>query len=45
MQHVGKAEIWYKESGVTFILGDVIDGLRLLSDESVDVTVTSPPYY
>lgn len=37
--------IWYQEPGVEFRLGDVIDELRALPAESVDVCVTSPPYY
>ena len=29
----------------TIICADALDGLKVLEDESVDMCVTSPPYY
>ena len=36
---------YYRDEQVTLWLGDALDVLRTLPDESVDCIVTSPPYY
>jgi site-specific DNA-methyltransferase (cytosine-N4-specific) len=36
---------YYRDEQVTLWLGDALDVLRALPDESVDCIVTSPPYY
>jgi site-specific DNA-methyltransferase (cytosine-N4-specific) len=36
---------YYSDETVTLLLGDSLDVLRTLPDQSVDCVVTSPPYY
>jgi site-specific DNA-methyltransferase (cytosine-N4-specific) len=36
---------FYRDEQVTLLLGDALEVLRTLPDESVDCIVTSPPYY
>ncbi|WP_019060027.1 DNA-methyltransferase [Streptomyces prunicolor] len=36
---------YYRDEQVTLLLGDALEQLRTLPDESVDCIVTSPPYY
>lgn len=36
---------YYQDDQVTLLLGDALDQIRLLPDNSVDCIVTSPPYY
>ncbi len=36
---------YYRDAQVTLLLGDALDVLRTLPDESVDCVVTSPPYF
>lgn len=36
---------YYRDEQVTLLLGDTLDVLRGMPDESVDCIVTSPPYY
>lgn len=38
-------EAYYSDDQVTLLLGDTIETLRTLPDESVDCVVTPPPYY
>lgn len=37
--------VYYRDEQVTLLLGDAIEVLRMLPDESVNCCVTSPPYY
>lgn len=37
--------VYYTDDQVTLLLGDTLDVLRAMPDESVDCIVTSPPYY
>lgn len=37
--------VYYQDEQVTLHLGDALETLRALPDESVDCIVTSPPYY
>ena len=36
---------YYRDEQVTLLLGDTLDVLRGMPDESVDCVVTSPPYF
>jgi len=38
-------EPYYSDEQVTLLLGDAIEQMRTLPDQSVDCIVTSPPYY
>ena len=38
-------EPYYKEEGGSIFLGDVLDILKQMNAESVDMVITSPPYY
>ena len=35
---------WYKNNKGFLLKGDCVESLKMLDDESVDLTVTSPPY-
>lgn len=39
------AEEFYSDSKGTLILGDALDGLSMVADNSVDFCITSPPYW
>ncbi|MFI1166516.1 DNA-methyltransferase [Streptomyces sp. NPDC020801] len=36
---------YYQDEQVTLLLGDALEQMRMLPDQSVDCIVTSPPYY
>lgn len=37
--------VYYTDDQVTLLLGDALEALRTLPDESIDCCVTSPPYF
>ena len=45
MKKIESSNIYYSDENVTLLLGDALEAVTALEDESVDCVVTSPPYW